>query len=114
MYSCLHLFKKNLSLNRLWIQLVSFSISPSLEVILICLDGFVNYVTQAQAQSEGLLKTIGNQVYIGVDNTTQLDPNGSVGRNSVRLQSNPSYNHALVIADFAHIPGSDCGAWPAL
>ncbi|OCK92871.1 glycoside hydrolase family 16 protein [Cenococcum geophilum 1.58] len=75
--------------------------------------GFVNYVTQAQAQSEGLLKTIGDQVYIGVDNTTQLDPNGSVGRNSVRLQSNPSYNHALVIADFAHIPVSDCGVWPA-
>ncbi|OCL10789.1 glycoside hydrolase family 16 protein [Glonium stellatum] len=75
--------------------------------------GFVNYVTQAQAQSLGLLKTVGNQVYIGVDNTTRLDPNGSVGRNSVRLQSNPSYNHALVIADFAHIPGSDCGTWPA-
>ncbi|KAF2503039.1 mixed-linked glucanase precursor [Lophium mytilinum] len=74
--------------------------------------GYVNYVTQAQAQSDGLLKTVGNQVYIGVDSTSHLDPNG-VGRNSVRLQSNPSYNHALVIADFAHIPGSDCGAWPA-
>lgn len=76
--------------------------------------GYVNYVTQSQAQSEGLYKTIGNQVYIGVDNTTILNPSSSTGRNSVRLQSNNAYTHALVIADFAHIPGSDCGAWPAL
>lgn len=74
--------------------------------------GFVNYVNQQQAQSQGLIQNWGNQVYIGVDHTTTLNPNGP-GRNSVRLQSNKAYNHGLIIADFAHIPGSDCGAWPA-
>ncbi|KAI4156494.1 MAG: hypothetical protein LQ340_000243 [Diploschistes diacapsis] len=69
--------------------------------------GFVNYVSAADAQSLGLYQTIGNQIYIGVDNTTVLDPNGT-GRNSVRLQSNAVYNDGLFIADFAHIPGSAC------
>lgn len=54
-----------------------------------------------------------NQVYMGVDTTKVLNPNG-VGRDSVRIQSKNAYNHGLVIADFAHIPGSNCGAWPAL
>jgi hypothetical protein len=75
-------------------------------------DGFVNYVNQGQAQSQGLLKNQGTQVYIGVDTTSILNPNG-VGRNSVRLQSKKSYTHGLIIADFAHIPGSNCGSWPA-
>ncbi|KAL5374001.1 hypothetical protein DPSP01_012305 [Paraphaeosphaeria sporulosa] len=74
--------------------------------------GFVNYVNQATAQSKGLYRTQNNQVYIGVDSSTVLNPNG-VGRDSVRLQSNRAYTHGLVIADFAHVPGSNCGSWPA-
>ncbi|KAF2659298.1 glycoside hydrolase family 16 protein [Lophiostoma macrostomum CBS 122681] len=74
--------------------------------------GFVNYINQAQAQSSGLFKTQNNQVYMGVDTTSVLNPNG-VGRNSMRIQSKRSYTHSLVIADFAHIPGSNCGSWPA-
>ncbi|KAF2709727.1 glycoside hydrolase family 16 protein [Pleomassaria siparia CBS 279.74] len=74
--------------------------------------GFVNYVGQQQAQDEGLIRTQNNQVYMGVDTTKVLDPNG-VGRDSVRIQSKKAYTHGLVIADFAHVPGSDCGAWPA-
>ncbi|KAF2032169.1 endo-1,3(4)-beta-glucanase-like protein [Setomelanomma holmii] len=74
--------------------------------------GFVEYVNDQQAQQLGLLKTQNNQVYMGVDTTSYLDPNGS-GRKSVRLQSKTAYNKALVIADFAHVPGSSCGSWPA-
>ncbi|KAF2192567.1 glycoside hydrolase family 16 protein [Zopfia rhizophila CBS 207.26] len=74
--------------------------------------GFVNYVNQQQAQQLGLIRNQNNQVYMGVDSTSHLDPNG-VGRNSVRIQSKTAYNHALVIADFAHVPGSACGSWPA-
>jgi hypothetical protein len=74
--------------------------------------GFVNYVNQQQAQNQGLIRMQNNQVYMGVDTTKVLNPNG-VGRDSVRIQSKKAYNHALVIADFAHIPGSNCGAWPA-
>lgn len=54
-----------------------------------------------------------NQVYMGVDTKSTLNPNGP-GRNSVRLQSKKAYQHGLVIADFAHVPGSNCGSWPAL
>ncbi|KAF2756401.1 mixed-linked glucanase precursor [Pseudovirgaria hyperparasitica] len=74
--------------------------------------GFVNYLNQADAQRLGLYKTQNNQVYIGVDNTNVISTSGP-GRNSVRIHSNPSYNHGLIIGDFAHIPGSQCGSWPA-
>ncbi|KAF2000239.1 glycoside hydrolase family 16 protein [Amniculicola lignicola CBS 123094] len=74
--------------------------------------GFVTYVSKAQAVAEGLLKSIGSQVYIGVDSKTVLDPNGA-GRKSVRLESKRVYNRGLIIADFARIPGSNCGSWPA-
>lgn len=50
---------------------------------------------------------------MGVDTTSVLNPNGP-GRKSVRIQSKRAYNQALVIADFAHVPGSNCGSWPAL
>ena len=75
--------------------------------------GFVNYLNQGDAQAQGLYRIINNQVYIGVDNTSHLNPSGP-GRNSVRITSNPSYTHGLIIGDFAHIPGSACGSWPAL
>jgi hypothetical protein len=75
-------------------------------------DGFVDYVNAGEAQQLGLLKTQNNQVYMGVDTTSRLDPNGA-GRKSVRVQSKTSYNRSLVIADFAHVPGSACGSWPA-
>lgn len=74
--------------------------------------GFVEYVNAQQAQQLGLLKTQNNQVYMGVDSTSQLDPNGP-GRKSVRIQSRTAYNRALIIADFSHVPGSNCGSWPA-
>ncbi|KAH7402537.1 endo-1,3(4)-beta-glucanase-like protein [Pyrenochaeta sp. MPI-SDFR-AT-0127] len=74
--------------------------------------GFVEYVNAQQAQQLGLLKAQGNQIYMGVDTWSTLNPNGP-GRKSVRIQSKTAYNRALVIADFAHVPGSNCGSWPA-
>ncbi|KAB2576729.1 putative endo-1 [Lasiodiplodia hormozganensis] len=74
--------------------------------------GYVNYLSQADAQSRGLYQIRGNQVYIGVDSTTVLDPSGS-GRPSVRIQSNTAFTHGLFILDLAHMPGSICGSWPA-
>ena len=82
------------------------------ERMLTSIDGFVEYVNAQQAQQLGLLKTQGSQVYMGVDTTSILNPSGS-GRKSVRVQSKKAYNQALVIADFAHVPGSNCGSWPA-
>lgn len=76
-------------------------------------DGFVTYVDQSQAESDGLYQIRGDQVYVGVDHTTVLNPNGA-GRNSVRLMSNEAYTHGIIIGDFAHIPGTECGSWPAL
>ncbi|OJD36269.1 endo-beta-glucanase [Diplodia corticola] len=74
--------------------------------------GYVNYLSLADAQSRGLYQIKGDQVYIGVDSTTVLDPSGS-GRPSVRIQSNTAFTHGLFILDLAHMPGSICGSWPA-
>ncbi len=48
---------------------------------------------------------------MGVDHTNIAT---SSGRASVRLTSQKSYNHGLVILDLAHMPGGICGTWPAL
>ena len=53
--------------------------------------------------------TAAGPVYLGVDHTN-VTPQG---RPSVRLQSVQTFNHALVIADIAHMPGGPCGVWPA-
>lgn len=53
-------------------------------------------------------------VTLKVDTTNTYNPDGSQGgRPSVRLESIAAVNQGLVIGDFAHMPGSDCGAWPA-
>lgn len=75
-------------------------------------NGYVNYLSQSAAQSAGLYKIINNKVFIGVDNTSVLDPAGT-GRNSVRIASTASWTKGLFIADFDHIPGTACGSWPA-
>lgn len=36
------------------------------------------------------------------------------GRNSIKLVTKKIYNHALVVADIAHMPSSVCGTWNAL
>lgn len=74
-------------------------------------NGYVDYVSQSQAQSAGLINTNNGIVYMGVDN--QNVASGS-GRQSVRVSSKNSYTHMLVVANFGHMPGGICGVWPAL
>ncbi len=37
----------------------------------------------------------------------------SRGRDSVRVSTGKTYQHALVVLDLAHMPGNACGIWPA-
>ncbi|KAI9834800.1 MAG: hypothetical protein M1819_002886 [Sarea resinae] len=71
--------------------------------------GFVTYVDQSTAQSDGLISTTSDTVTMGVDHTNVQ----TSGRPSVRITSNTVYNHALVVLDAAHMPGGICGTWPA-
>lgn len=77
-------------------------------------NGFVDYVSKADALSSGIARTVGSQVYLGVDNSTILSSTTGAGRNSNWLTSNKPFLHGLLIGDFAHMPGSICGLWPAL
>ncbi|EXJ92121.1 endo-1,3(4)-beta-glucanase [Capronia epimyces CBS 606.96] len=73
-------------------------------------NGYVNYITQDEAQSSGLYKIDNGAVYMGVDSTNVAS--GS-GRDSIRISSKKSYNHGLIILDLAHMPAGACGTWPA-
>jgi len=73
-------------------------------------NGFVDYVQQSAAQNTDLIAYQNNQVYLGVDHTTD---NPSGGRASVRLSSNQAFTQGLFIADIEHMPGGICGTWPA-
>jgi len=74
-------------------------------------NGYVDYVSQSQAQSAGLINTNNGVVYMGVDH--QNVASGS-GRQSVRVSSKNSYTHYLVVANIGNMPGGICGVWPAL
>ena len=50
-------------------------------------------------------------IYIGTDHT---DVASGRGRNSVRLSSKKTYTRGLIILDLQHMPGGQCGSWPAL
>ncbi|PHH75792.1 hypothetical protein CDD82_4280 [Ophiocordyceps australis] len=76
-------------------------------------NGFVAYQSRASALERGLYdvdhKT--GVIRLGVDNvnTYALDQ----GRPSIRLESKQTFHHGLFIADFLHMPPSECGLWPA-
>ncbi|KAI1924722.1 hypothetical protein LOZ64_000599 [Ophidiomyces ophidiicola] len=77
-------------------------------------EGFVEYVSEEKAWKNGLIGFSttyfgDNQTWLGVDRTN-IAPKG---RRSVRITSKKAYNQGLFIADFAHVPGNMCGAWPA-
>ncbi|QSZ31492.1 hypothetical protein DSL72_001059 [Monilinia vaccinii-corymbosi] len=74
--------------------------------------GNVNYVSLADAQRLGLTKIVGKQVFMGVDNTTVLSDTVNGKRNSIWVESVHDFTHGILIGDFAHMPGSDCGTWP--
>ena len=78
-------------------------------------DGFVQFMSMAQSNDTGIagIMTGGaadNAVYLGVEtgNTTS-----SQGRNAIRVSSQQTFQHALMVADIAHMP-TGCGTWPAL
>jgi hypothetical protein len=73
-------------------------------------SGFVSYVDQGTAESDGLISANGGAVYIGVDNSSVT----TTGRNSVRISSTNTYTQGLFILDLGHMPASTCGSWPAL
>ncbi|TVY13760.1 putative endo-1,3(4)-beta-glucanase [Lachnellula arida] len=76
-------------------------------------NGFVNYVSAAEAATLGLAGPGPNgAMYIGVDHSTTLSTSAP-GRKSVRISSKKSWTHGLFIADIAHMPGGICGTWPA-
>lgn len=76
-------------------------------------NGYVSYQSREDAQAQSLfsLDEQTQVVRLGVDsnNTFGLDE----GRPSIRLESKESYDHGLFIADFLHMPPSQCGLWPA-
>lgn len=74
--------------------------------------GYVQYRSQAEAESLGLISASNGQVYIGPDANSTYDPDGK-GRDSVRMTSKSTYNQGLMIAKFSHMPVQACGAWPA-
>ncbi|CAN8102145.1 unnamed protein product [Discula destructiva] len=79
-------------------------------------QGFVSYQNYASAAAAGLVvhNASTNAVTLSVDTTNIYPSNGSRGgRPSVRIESKAGVNQGLVIGDFAHMPGSVCGAWPA-
>jgi len=44
-----------------------------------------------------------------------LNPNVDVGRDSVRITSKQAWGTgSLVVVDLAHVPGGQCGSWPAM
>jgi hypothetical protein len=51
---------------------------------------------------------------MGVDNTTVLSDTKTGKRKSIWVESVDEFTHGVLIGDFAHMPGSDCGSWPAL
>lgn len=75
-------------------------------------SGYVDYRSQSDAADLTLISTKGTEVYIGVDSTSVLNPNGT-GRSSVRLESKQSFSSGLFIAKFSHLPAAVCGSWPS-
>lgn len=75
--------------------------------------GHGNFVDLPNAVGQQLVAKHGpgpNGTFLYVEHTPNKEPSS---RSSVRLVSKKVYNHALFIADIAHMPGGTCGVWPA-
>ena len=72
-------------------------------------NGFVKYVDRDTAERTGLVRVVGDSLYMGVDYRA-VTPEG---RPSVRITSRKAYNTGLVVLDLSHMPGGICGTWPA-
>lgn len=76
-------------------------------------NSYFRYQSQEDAFDLGLYSVdpFSNAVRLGVDSSNTYAP--GEGRPSIRLESKESYQHGLFIADFLHMPPSQCGTWPA-
>ncbi|KAH8702005.1 putative endo-1,3(4)-beta-glucanase [Talaromyces proteolyticus] len=70
----------------------------------------IRYIAEANAKWSNLTYATSESAIIKVDTSY---PNTVGGRNSVRIQSNNTYNDGLFIFDILHTPYG-CGTWPAL
>ncbi|KAI8954064.1 glycoside hydrolase family 16 protein [Xylaria longipes] len=76
-------------------------------------NGFVDYKSREEAVASNLVSVDKfNRVRLGVDSINTYSTSDK-GRPSVRITSNDAFTHGLFIADFAHMPSSTCGTWPA-
>lgn len=73
-------------------------------------DPTAGYVDYVDGQSSGLFSQSGGAVKLSVDSSSVASGRG---RQSLRLTSKASYNHALIVIDVGHMPGNICGVWPA-
>ncbi|KAH7123662.1 concanavalin A-like lectin/glucanase domain-containing protein [Dendryphion nanum] len=72
-------------------------------------NGFVKYISQADAQKTGLIKPAGGAAASwGVDSTNKTPG----GRPSIRITSKKAFDAGLVVLDVEHMPVG-CGTWPA-
>lgn len=72
------------------------------------------YKSYDDAVAAGLVSLNDDVVTLSVDSTNTYASDGSQGgRPSVRIESKVAVEQGLVIGDFAHMPGSICGSWPA-
>ncbi|KAH7137994.1 concanavalin A-like lectin/glucanase domain-containing protein [Dendryphion nanum] len=71
--------------------------------------GFVQYLSHDAAVQAGLVGYLNTSVFLGSDYTSK----DARGRASVRLESIPTFNRGLLVADITHMPSSGCGSWPA-
>ncbi|KAM3469054.1 hypothetical protein MY5147_007353 [Beauveria neobassiana] len=78
-------------------------------------NGFVHYVSEADAKQHNLTYATANTAVIKVDTTVGpgSTPDASTGRFSVRIESKKTYNKGLFLFDVKHSPYA-CAAWPAL
>ncbi|KAI0191733.1 mixed-linked glucanase [Xylaria flabelliformis] len=75
--------------------------------------GFVDYKGREEAIASNLVSVDEfNRVKLGVDSINTYSTSDK-GRPSVRITSDDAFTHGLFIADFAHMPSSTCGTWPA-
>ncbi|PHH84669.1 hypothetical protein CDD83_1579 [Cordyceps sp. RAO-2017] len=76
-------------------------------------NGFVAYQGRSGALAKGLFSVDEGTgvVRLGVDHKHTYRPDE--GRPSIRLESKDTFDHGLFIADFLHMPPSQCGLWPA-
>jgi len=73
--------------------------------------GTVDYVTQSVAQQKGYIGMKGSSVYIGCDMDTVVSTKVR-GRQSVRINTQKTFNSGLFIIDLEHMPAG-CSTWPA-